>query len=267
MAAERLPLRTRAAVALVRGATTVLKLTGQRERVMALRVRRARAKRLAAGPDSPLVWPALHGMDRRLAQILDREGGFFVEAGGNDGYTQSNTYWLERFRGWRGVLVEPMQELFELCRDERPGATVVRAALVPADHQGDTVRMRFADLMSTVEGEHVDEWRTEMGNALGWRDPYEADVPARTLSSILDELGAPEVDLLSLDVEGYEPSVLRGVDFDRHAPRWLLVEVHDVVTGRPPIDAILGDRYVLDRTLSPVDLLYRRVDVAPVAAP
>jgi FkbM family methyltransferase len=262
MADERLPLPTRAAIALVQTTTTVLKATGQRERALNWKIQRGRRKRLAAGPDSPLVWPALHGMDRKLNDIVDRDGGFFVEAGGNDGYTQSNTYWLERFRGWRGILVEPMQELYEVCRDERPNATVIRAALVPADHDGDTVRMRFADLMSTVSGDHEDEWRTHMGNVLGWRDPYEADVPARTLSSILDEQNAPEIDVLSLDVEGYEPSVLRGLDLDRHAPRWILVEVHDQEAGRPPIEEILGGRYVLHSELSPLDLLYRRADVA-----
>lgn len=261
MTDERLPTRLRAGIAVSRGVTTVLRATGQRERVLQRRLSRARAERAAAGRDDALSWPALHGMDRRLNDILDRDGGFFVEAGGNDGYTQSNTYWLERFRGWRGILVEPMQELYEMCGEERPASTVVRAALVPFDHEGDTVRMRFAELMSTVAGEHLDEHRTRMGTILGWRDPYEDDVPARPLSQILDEHGAPEVDLLSLDVEGYEPSVLRGLDLERHAPRWLLVEVHDQAAGRPPIEAILGDRFVLHEALSPLDLLYRRRDV------
>lgn len=260
MAKEQLPPRLRAEIALARAATTALKLTGQRERVLRARIARARRRRLAAGAQDPIVHPALHDMDRKLDAILDCDGGFFVEAGGNDGYTQSNTYWLERFRGWRGLLVEPMQELYELCRDERPGSTVVRAALVPLDHEGDTVRMRFADLMSTVAGGHEDEARTRMGTIQGWRDPYEAEVPARTLSSVLDDIGAPEVDLLSLDVEGFEPGVLAGLDLTRHAPRWILVEVHDEATGRPPIEAILGDRYVLHERLSPVDLLYRRAD-------
>jgi hypothetical protein len=31
-------------------------------------------------------------MDRKPNDIVNRDGGFFVEAGGNDGYTQSNTY-------------------------------------------------------------------------------------------------------------------------------------------------------------------------------
>jgi hypothetical protein len=123
--------------------------------------------------------------------------------------------------------------------------------------------MRFADLMSTVAGEHENQWRTDMGNALGWRDPYDTDVPAHTLSDVLHEHDAPEVDLLSLDVEGFEPDVLRGLDLERHAPRRILVEVHDEETGRPPIEEILAGRYLLETRLSPVDLLYRRVDVEP----
>jgi FkbM family methyltransferase len=156
-----------------------------------------------------------------------------------------------------------MPELFEMCRAERPDATVVRAALVPFDHEGDTVRMRFGDLMSTVAGTHEDPWRTHMGTVTGWRDAYEVDTPARTLTAVLDAAAAPEIDLLSLDVEGFEPAVLAGLDLERHAPRWILVEVHEVDAGRPPIEAILGERYELHSSLSPLDLLYRRVDVSP----
>ena len=72
---------------------------------------------------------------------------------------------------------------------------------------------------------------------------HEFTVPARTLSSVLDEANAPEIDLLSLDVEGFEPQVLAGLDLDRHAPRFILVEIRDMATGRAPIEAVLGDRY------------------------
>jgi hypothetical protein len=98
--------------------------------------------------------------------------------------------------------------------------------------------------------------------AQGWRDAYEAAVPARTLTSLLDEIGAPEVDLLSLDVEGFEPQVLAGLNLEKYPPRWILVEVHELPAGREPIEAILGDRYVLHEQVSPLDLLYRRADVA-----
>jgi FkbM family methyltransferase len=248
--------------------TTALKVLHLRDPVLRWRIERARRRRLAAeaAGDDRLSHPALHGMDRKLDRVIDRDGGFFVEAGANDGFTQSNTYWLERFRGWRGVLVEPMSELYEQCREERPRAHVFRAALVPFDHHDSTVHMQFGDLMSSVAGAHDDDARwVRPGLVLGWRDSYDTDVPARTLSSILDEVEAPEIDLLSLDVEGFEPSVLRGLDFERHAPRHIVVEAHDLVTGRAAIEEVLGDRYDLVDQISPLDLLYRRRDVQPAS--
>ena len=49
------------------------------------------------------------------ARHLTRRGGVFVEAGANDGYAQSNTYYFERMRGWSGVLIEPVPELAHHC--------------------------------------------------------------------------------------------------------------------------------------------------------
>lgn len=262
-APARPPLKLRIGIPLMRALTRVLKLVGLRETVIDTRRRRARRKRRAAevrGDDS-LSRPALHEMDRKLDAIIDRDDGFFVEAGANDGFTQSNTYWLERFRGWRGILVDPMEEYARACREERPTAHVVRAALVDDDFEGDEIEMVFGDLMSAPAGSHEDDdaW-VRPGLALGWRDQYRATVPARTLSSILEEAGSPDVDLLSLDVEGYEPQVLGGLDLHRHAPRWILVEMHDLATGRERIGALLGARYREHSALSPLDVLYERVN-------
>lgn len=243
--------------------TRVLRLAGIRDPIVRWRLARSRARRFAAearGDDS-LSRPALHGMEAKLNGIIDRDGGFFVEAGGHDGFTQSNTYWLERFRGWRGILVEPMPELAAEARLSRPGATVFQCALVAADETRERITMRFGDLMSMVEGVRDPDW-VKGGTILGWRDSYEIDVDARTLSSLLDDVGAPEVDLLSLDVEGFEGPALRGLDMERHAPRYVLVEIHDRERDRPPVDAVLGSRYVEHGWLSPLDLLYVRRDVA-----
>lgn len=255
-------LKLRVGIPLMRALTRVLKLVGLRERVIEARLRHARRRRRAAearGDDS-LSRPALHDMDRKLDAIIDLDCGFFVEAGANDGFTQSNTYWLERFRGWSGILVDPMEEYARACRDERPNARVVQAGLVSDDFEGDEIEMVFGDLMSAPAGSHPDDdaW-VQPGLALGWRDPYRATVPARTLSSILEDAGSPAVDLLSLDVEGYEPEVLGGLDLNRHAPRWILVEMHDLAAGRERIGALLGARYREHSALSPLDVLYERV--------
>jgi FkbM family methyltransferase len=240
----------------------------RRRRIWGARRARARARRraLEARGDYSHSRPALHGMDARLEAILDKDGGFFVEAGANDGYQQSNTYSLERVRGWRGVLVEPVPDLYREAVRERPGARVFNCALVAADYPRPDVTLRYGGLMTVVAGgpgfEQADrEWVAAAHAVAQEEREHEFTVPARTLSSLLDEVGAPEVDLLSLDVEGYEPQVLAGLDLDRHAPRHILVEIRDLEAGRGAVEAILGKRYPESEPLSPYDVLYSRADV------
>jgi FkbM family methyltransferase len=235
-----------------------------RSRRAAARVTRRRRE---ARGDYSTSYPALHEIDRQLERYLPGPGGFFVEAGGNDGFTQSNTYVFERRHGWHGVLIEPVPELARACAAERPGSRVVRAALVADDFPDAEVELRFGGLMTVVVGgrEGDDEW-VAAAHAVGQEEPpHEFRAPARTLSSILDEVRAPEVDLLSLDVEGYEAQALAGLDIERHAPRFVLVEIRDTDADRGPIEAILGERYIPVDALSPFDILYARADVARAA--
>jgi FkbM family methyltransferase len=206
--------------------------------------------------------PALHDLDRELEQYLPEKEGFFVEAGANDGYLQSNTYYLERFKGWRGVLIEPIPELYRRCVRERPNSRVFNCALVPDTYPDQTVQMRYSGLMSLVHGaqgsEQADVAHVEAGTMRGWDRLYELEVPARTLSSILDEVGVDDVDLLVLDVEGYEPQALAGLDLSRHTPRFMLIEILDALRTRSKIDELVGVRYEAVEQLSVTDVLYRR---------
>ena len=64
------------------------------------------------------------------------------------------------------------------------------------------------------------------------------------MSRILVKYKVAAVDLLILDVEGAEPDVLAGLDFARHAPRFLVVKELDatVVDFSPPA-AMAGRKF------------------------
>lgn len=226
------------------------------------RARRRKARRAAeARGDTSLSQTALFELDRKLDRwIGDVQGGFFVEAGANDGFEQSNTYHLERFRGWTGLLVEPTPHLHREAAIERPGARVVRAALTAPEQHGSELQLQYGGMMTVVSGSKgADAAYAANGLALGLEAPMTFTAPAVTLSSLLDDVGAPEIDFMSLDVEGFEPEVLKGLDLDRHAPRYLLVEQHDDAS-RAAVEAQLGDRYRRVEQLSPLDVLYARHD-------
>lgn len=229
---------------------------------MLIRARRTAFEAIGSARHSRM---ALYDLDRKLERHLDFDGGVFVEAGANDGVKQSNTYYFEKCRGWTGLLVEPEPGLAAACRRNRR-ARVAQAALVAEEVAGATVVLTLAGLMSTVDGALGDAAATarHVETALAVQPELTGTgrvaVPARTLSALLDEAGfGRPADLLSLDVEGAEAAALRGIDYARHAPRFICVEARDEAA----IAAVLEPRYRMIEVLTDVgthrDLLYARL--------
>ncbi len=71
---------------------------------------------------------SVNQLDRKLERYVDKDGGYFVELGANDGVTQSNSLHFEKFRGWRGLLVEPTPHNFIKCRKNRAARSAVFCA-------------------------------------------------------------------------------------------------------------------------------------------
>ena len=201
---------------------------------------------------------ALNQLDLKLLPYLGERPRIFIEAGGNDGISQSNTLYFERHHQWRGILVEGIPDLAEKCLANRPRAWVENCALVPFDFNQSTVSMTYCNLMSVVDGAmktaEEEAKHIAIGEQVQQLERYQIDVRTKTLSSVIEAYGLPRVDLLSLDVEGYELQVLQGLDLERHGPVWMLIEAR----YRDEIDAFVGDYYEVVDVLSYHDVLYRR---------
>lgn len=209
----------------------------------------------------PKKYFALNSLDKKLEAYLDIDGGFFVELGANDGVNQSNSLYFERERGWRGVLIEPVLHNFLKCQSNRAtDNTFFCAACVSDDYEKPYVRLTYSNLMTTPHGVASDiaDPRAHAHSGAVYlqrgEKPVEVMAVARTLSSLLDEANAPaEMDLLSLDVEGGELEVLKGLDHRRHRFRYLLVECRDPQR----MTSHLADAgYVLVDKISQHDYLY-----------
>ncbi len=224
------------------------------DRAVRKRVVHARRRVFEAVGSDRYSRPAHADLDGKLQRFLPASG-IFLEAGANDGYTWSNTYYLERRRGWTGILVEGIPELAAECRRLRRGSTVVNCALVADDHPTPTVRMTYGDLRSLIT-DSSPVLERELATA-SQEEVYEVEVPARTLSDVIADSGRGRPDFISLDLEGFEASALRGLDLDRDGPEWLLVEALGD-EARDAVEAVLGDRYAFVADLTGADLLYRR---------
>jgi FkbM family methyltransferase len=203
----------------------------------------------------------LNDLDKKLSVYLKKSKGYFVELGANDGLSQSNTKHFELFRGWKGVLVEPFPDNYARCRRNRASRTrVINAACVAFDFKEPTVRLLYSNLMTiALDGESEIENRS--GHAqigaqfLGdLEDVFEFHAPARTLNSILREARSPNrIDLLSLDVEGSELEVLKGLDHLEYRFSFIVIEIRNFETMN---SYLISLGYQLVEKMSTHDYLY-----------
>ncbi len=155
----------------------------------------------------------LMGLDLSLKNYLNFSGGFFIEAGANDGISQNNTKIFEDLFGWTGLLIEPSPSAFQKCVTNRPNCIKVNCALTNNDFIK-TVKGDFdGHMMSSIDG------KKRNNNNL-------VEVNSRTLKSILNQYNIDKVDFISLDVEGYELLALEGMDFNKWKPKYILIEVN-----------------------------------------
>jgi FkbM family methyltransferase len=195
-------------------------------------------------------WPALNRLDRQVMDHLPNRPGTFLEIGANDGYRQSNTWYLERHRGWTGVLIEPLPALYRTCRRARRRSTVFNYACVGPDGPP-TVELVDRNLQAVALGmQNSDEEVARLGGS----PRTLVSAPTATLSELLDRAGVKNLDFASIDVEGAELEVLTGLDLERHCPSWLLVETKH----RDEIAEAVAPYMVLERALSHHDYLFRR---------
>jgi FkbM family methyltransferase len=202
-------------------------------------------------------WTALNGLDKKLMKFLPDAPGFFVEAGANDGIRQSNTFYLERRLGWKGLLIEPIPRLASHCRRNRPNSIVEQCLLVGRDSAGTNHRMLDLDLMS-IAVENARSTRSVAKQLLLSKraqriHPKEVLVRGETLSSLISQHQIRSIDLLSLDVEGAEFDVLSGIDMNYHAPRLILVESKE----EQRLERLLRSKYSLVEQFSAHDFLFK----------
>ena len=153
-------------------------------------------------------------VDLKEAFFAHARSGYFVEVGANHPHHLSQTWHLER-QGWDGVLVEPQPELATALRRQRL-AKVYALACASPQQAGRMMRLHMAGIHSSLD---------PYLNISTVRPQGTIEVAVTTLDEILLDAGAPSrIDLLSIDVEGLEIDVLRGLDLKRWQPRLILIE-------------------------------------------
>jgi FkbM family methyltransferase len=184
---------------------------------------------------------AIDNLDKKLKQFLYYKNGFYIECGANDGINQSNTWYFEKKLNWRGVLIEPVPNLFKkLTKNRNKKNIFINKCLVRKDFYSKKINMNYDNCM------------TKVSNAKNKK----ISVETSTLSKILCDKKIPKIiDLFSLDVEGYEFEVLAGINYKHHKFKYILVETKKFFKLN---NFLLKKKYFFVKKLSRHDYLFKR---------
>ena len=160
------------------------------------------------------------------------EGRFhFIQIGAHIGATENDPLFSFVRPGHRGILVEPVPEFFDqlvqnyaACADE---FTFVNKAISTYDgtiklyvpsKQNDFSKLPYwasqlASIAPTHATQHIEQLRV---NAV--------DVPCVTLNKLIIDQGVEMLDVLSIDTEGHDVTILQSLDLDLLRPRQILFE-------------------------------------------
>lgn len=153
--------------------------------------------------------------DKLEYYIKPQKNGVYIELGALDGVVQSNTKWLEDEYDWSGILIEPSIKKYDECKSNRPNNIIFNCACVSFEYKENTIKGDFnGSPMSSVGGKRRNFFP-------------DIEVKTKTLQSIIDETSYRKINFLSLDVEGYEFEVLKGIDFTKQTIDFILIEVYE----------------------------------------
>ena len=209
-----------------------------------------------------LKYKSINNLDKKIESYVNFNNGYFVELGANDGISQSNSYYFEKYRGWKGVLVEPIPHNYLKCLKNRSKKTQVFCnACVSFDYKEKFVEIVYSNLMSTSLGLETDISNSKNHALLGKQfleedeDNFNFGAIANQLNNILSKANAPkQIDFLSLDIEGAEIEVLKGINHNEYRFKFICIESRDIQKIN---NYLTINNYLLIEQFSPIDYLFK----------
>ena len=172
-------------------------------------------------------------IDVELVKIFQKKfkisEGYFVDVGANDGVTGSNTYLFEK-KGWKGLLIEPNQNLKKNLEKHRK--MPIEFCAISSQ---ETISFNIVEGPENLHGlsridcsndftEHI---KKHGGKVI------EKTIPAKKLGDLLIKHNvSKKFNLLSVDVEGHELTVLKTINLAEYKPQVIVSE--DNFKGKDP---------------------------------
>lgn len=153
-------------------------------------------------------------LDSKFESILNNiKNLFFIQIGANDGVTFDPIHHLIKKNDWAGILIEPNIECYELLQQAyKDNTKLIYEMIAIADTDGVIpLYHNYTTLHQTLDITHAKYmFQTE--------SPKYTSVPCSTLTSLFKKHNVNKLNLLQIDVEGYDCYILQKFPFDLLLP-------------------------------------------------
>ena len=150
-----------------------------------------------------------------------RRPGVYIDIATNDPIKTSNTYFFDRCLRWSGICAEANHYYFESIFRQR-SCQLVPTCLGSRDKH--VVSFQYDALKSGILGDNY-KFKDKVQNST--RVSERKRLMCTTMQLVLDRLSLAVIDLLSLDVEGFELEVLKGIDLHKVTIKVITIELSE----------------------------------------
>lgn len=150
----------------------------------------------------------------------DQRNGFFLDVGASHFRDRSTTHYVDVALGWSGIAIDAIAEFAEGYARHRPRTKFF--AILVSDTSDENV-----DFYVNTDDSKKSTARRELADT--FQHTQTRKIQTTTLDDLLDSQGVKTIDLLSMDIELWEPQALAGFDIDRFKPKLVVIESHPPV--------------------------------------
>jgi len=158
---------------------------------------------------------------------------FFIQIGSNDGITNDPLYKYIKKYNWRGIVVEPIKYIFErLVKNYEGKKKIICENIAIAEKEGYKYFYRIKENNEKMPSgyEQIGSFKSKVvfkhKKFIPNFDKFliKEKIRCITLQKLIKKYNLKKIDLLHLDIEGYDYIIIKSIKFDLIKPKMILYE-------------------------------------------